>query len=131
MVFPPYNGSTMNIPEMGRKIKTLAEDGAGDWGPVAIILLVGLVSFGLGRLSALEEAWPAVALLAAPEAAGMREMAPGGLYVASRRGSTYHYPWCSGAQAIATANKVWFSSEEEARRAGYRAAKNCKGLGAE
>lgn len=121
----------MNIPELSLRIKNATEDVIGEWGVVIIVLLVGLASFGLGRLSALEEARPVVAIREALAEAKPREMSIGGLIVASRRGSAYHYPWCSGAEAIAVQNRIWFSSEEAARKAGYAPAKNCKGLGAE
>ncbi|MCA9052050.1 MAG: hypothetical protein KDA89_25100, partial [Planctomycetaceae bacterium] len=52
----------------------------------------------------------------------------GGKYVASRNGSKYHFPWCAGAQAMSETNKIWFDSVEEARKAGYTPAGNCKGL---
>jgi methylphosphotriester-DNA--protein-cysteine methyltransferase len=51
-----------------------------------------------------------------------------GTYVASKSGSAYHFPWCSGAQRIKEENKVWFETKEEAELAGYRPASNCKGL---
>jgi len=51
-----------------------------------------------------------------------------GAYVGSRNGSKYHFPWCPGAQQIKEENKVWFSSVEEAQKAGYTPAANCKGL---
>lgn len=119
----------MNIPEIGRKIKNWADDALHEWGIIVIVVLVALASFGLGRLSALEEAKPAVAVRqAAAAAASAREMSPGGQIVASRSGSAYHYPWCSGALRIAEQNKIWFASEEAAQSAGYRPARNCKGL---
>lgn len=95
--------------------------------PLAVIL-VGLASFGLGRLSMIEEMRPEIMLQNAAAAEAIQPIALGGLIVASRSGSTYHYPWCAGAQQIAEQNKRWFKSEEEARKAGYKAAKNCKGL---
>lgn len=55
-------------------------------------------------------------------------IAPGGQFVASKSGAKYHFPWCSGAQRISEANKIWFTSVEEARKAGYTPASNCKGL---
>lgn len=119
----------MNIPEIWLKIKNTAIDLVGEWGLVLIVLLVGLVSFGMGRLSALEEAKPAVSVRNASLEAEARGMPIGGLVVASRKGSAYHYPWCGGAQSITEGNKVWFESEAAARRAGYAPAKNCKGLG--
>ena len=51
-----------------------------------------------------------------------------GKVVASKRGSKYHYPWCSGAKRMSEKNKIWFATIEAARQAGYTPAKNCKGL---
>lgn len=113
---------------MGLKIKNWAEDAISEWGIMAIVILVGLASFGLGRLSAIEEARPAISVTEAQASAAALSITPGGLVVASRQGSAYHYPWCSGASTIKEGNKVWFESEETARRAGYVPAKNCKGL---
>lgn len=51
-----------------------------------------------------------------------------GAYVASKTGSKYHLPWCPGAQSMREENKVWFATKEDAERAGYKPASNCKGL---
>ena len=51
-----------------------------------------------------------------------------GLLVASKSGTKYHFPWCAGASQIAEKNKIWFNSYEEAQKAGYSRATNCKGL---
>lgn len=106
-----------------------ANHALGEWGLMAVVFLVALSSFGLGRLSALEEAKPSVSIRAAPKLQTPRGMYIGGLIVAARSGSAYYYPWCSGAAKIAAANRVWFPSEAAAREAGYAPAKNCKGLG--
>ena len=119
----------MNIPEIRQQIKNTLADGVGEWGLIAIVLLVGLASFGLGRLSALEEAKPVISVHQAAAVSGSRGISAGGLIVASRKGSAYHYPWCSGAQTIVAGNRVWFESEAAAKSAGYAPAKNCKGLG--
>lgn len=113
---------------MGLKIKNWTEGAVAEWGMIAIVMLLGLASFGLGRLSALEEARPAVAIRDAATNTGPRPIAIGGLVVASRSGSAYHFPWCPGAETIAERNKIWFKSEEAARAAGFSPAKNCKGL---
>ena len=49
-------------------------------------------------------------------------------FVGSKNSDKYHYPWCSGAKRIKEENKVWFSSREEAKAAGYVPAGNCEGL---
>jgi hypothetical protein len=51
-----------------------------------------------------------------------------GLLVGSINGNKYHFPWCSGASRIKEENKIWFLSYDEALRAGYDKALNCKGL---
>lgn len=48
--------------------------------------------------------------------------------VASKNGTKYHYPWCTGAKQITPQNLLTFDSIEEARAKGYTPALNCKGL---
>lgn len=107
---------------------------------VLLIIFVGFASFGLGRLSVLENSQPEITIekttLGSRESAasfaavqGQEESIPGeGAVVASRSGKAYHYPWCSGAKRIKEENKITFSTIAEARSAGYEPAKNCKGL---
>lgn len=116
------------VQEIWQRIKNAAEDGIAEWGSIIIILLLGVASFGLGRLSALEETQPVVTVREAPSIVAVRGMNFGGLIVASRNGSAYYYPWCAGAAKISTGNQLWFPSEKVARAAGFAAAKNCKGL---
>lgn len=113
------------------KIKGLGNDLVHEWGLILIVFLVALASFGLGRLSALEDARPPVSITQAPLAASPLALAPGGLFVAARSGSVYYYPWCAGASKILPQNRRWFTSEEAARKAGYSPAKACKGLAGE
>ena len=109
----------------------MSEGLVGEWGAILIMLFVGLASFGLGRLSSLEEIQPVISIREALADTTPQGLSAGGLIVASKKGSAYHYPWCPGAQTIATQNKVWFESEVAAQAAGYKPAKNCKGLGAQ
>lgn len=103
-----------------------------------LIILIAFSSFGLGRLSTLEisqkqeitftpSTLPAATALAQNTFLENSEIQSGTL-VASKNGTKYHFPWCSGAQRIKDENKVWFSSATEAKQAGYTAASNCKGL---
>ena len=124
-----YNNPVrQTIQEYWGKIKTALDHGLAEWGIFAIVVLVGFVSFGLGRLSAMQEARPPVSVSMASQMAAPAPVATGGLVVAARGGSAYYYPWCGGAQNIADGNRVWFKSEKEARAAGYAPAKNCRGL---
>lgn len=52
----------------------------------------------------------------------------GGGYVASKSGTRYYLPWCSGVSRIKEENKVWFSTKEEAEARGLTPAKNCEGM---
>jgi len=113
------------------KAKTIAYLGSGVGGDVAlflIILLVGLGSFGLGRLSTPHEGAGGINMRQAPVLPTPIPLPPGGTVVASRTGSVYYYPWCGGAKNINQANLIWYSSEEKAKAAGLRPAANCKGL---
>lgn len=119
-----------------------------------IIIFVGLASFGLGRLSVLEEVDDEVDIELSNDLGSMSSKTQdnevlasnsetkivsekntdenmsnvAGVVVASKSGKKYHYPWCSGAKQIAEKNKITFNSIEEARSAGYTPASNCKGL---
>lgn len=108
--------------------KGYLERGVGDWGLVLLLVLLSAASFGLGRLSVLESSRPPVSIGKMPAAVAPRGIYPGGMYVASRSGSAYYYPWCAGALKILPQNQRWFPDEESARQAGYAPAKNCKGL---
>lgn len=112
-----------------------------------LVFLVAFASFGLGRLSIYEEKRVPVEIKFS-ESAQMSSKSPmetisesgevmgastasaevGGEVVASKSGTKYHYPWCAGAKQIADKNKISFASTDEARRAGYTPAANCKGL---
>jgi hypothetical protein len=114
---------------------------------VTIIILVALISFGLGRLSKIRENRTPITIenavrniLASTPSVDTATTAtkPGfvansatreeKLFVASKNGTKYHYPWCPGALNIKEENKIWFSSKEQAEKAGYTRAGNCKGL---
>lgn len=139
----------MTIQELSLKCKKALE---GDLFVVLVIILVGIASFGLGRLSTLPGREPVkiyqnpasgTAFLSTASAG--RELGQGrgigqnqgtspsaprseGKYVASKNGSVYHLPSCSGAKRIKEENKIWFDTTEAAELAGYRKAANCEGL---
>ena len=138
-----------SIKEMERKIKGVGEKAHALLGHREItlsilIILVALVSFELGYLSHTEAessfsvlppltrelagGEPHSASYSAQTAALGAVGAVSGSYVASKNGSKYHYPWCSGAKRMKEENKVWFDSAEEALAAGYTPAANCPGL---
>jgi len=119
----------------------------GEWlkqyqGDIALVigfLLVALIAFGAGRLTAPEIVRNPVIIndsdafseeIVSPiknidnneqgnEIKPVADQKQQGLFVGSRSGSKYHWPWCSYAQKIKEENKVWFKDEAEAQAAGY------------
>jgi hypothetical protein len=122
----------------------------------AIIALVAIMAFGLGRLSALSsegsliihppsqaaaaayasvrdfadiaqpEPW-----LSAEEAPAKNPYAAGNPdgphnFSASKTGTKYYPAGCAGANRIKETNKIWFATEDEAKLAGYSKATSCK-----
>lgn len=128
----------MNITE----VVSIGKDGGmkpdGLWRKVflaLVIMLVALLSFGLGRLSAVGKSKPikieydSSLSIESPiqksQTAGVINARGEGI-VASRNGSKYHYPHCAGAKQIKEENKITFDSKEAAESSGYTLAANCK-----
>lgn len=113
-----------------------------------IVILVAFGSFGLGRLSKIEGSKAPVRIENSVEfpqnstsqalnkeisgqGASIISSIPNGTegqLVGSSGGTKYHFPWCSGAKTISEANKIYFTSKEDAESRGYTPASNCKGL---
>jgi len=133
---------TMSIKEFIEKSKGFPHRNKDVFIAILFILLA-FGSFGLGRLSMIEElktpvridgiAASVVNINKGQNIQPAKETLPpppqgGGLYVGSKNGSKYQFPWCSGAKRIKEGNKVIFNTKEGARAAGYTPAGNCKGL---
>ena len=108
-----------------------------------LLLLVGVVSFGLGRQSVLSSdlSYQAPAGIIFTEAAPRENIFPTASvspsvpstetstsFVASRTGTKYHRTDCPGAKQIKEENKLYFTTTELARAAGYTPAANCPNL---
>ncbi|MBI5138423.1 MAG: hypothetical protein HZA95_01330 [Candidatus Vogelbacteria bacterium] len=142
------------IPEEEDIIKYSAaekvEEGKGkyhDFFYVAVVLLVAVLGFGLGRLSKIESSKTPITIEYpedSPETAQNspktvqddhnRELARSSNYsssspiVASKNGTKYYFTWCSGASRITAKNRVYFSTATSAETAGFSKASNCPGL---
>lgn len=119
----------MSIPELIQKIKHPSGDTVHMFYVIGIMVMVGLASFALGRLSVIEQ--DGKATVSYPEEVvrrAERSVSENTTIVASRRGTRYYYSWCSGAENLSPANLIEFESVEDARRAGYTPATNCDGL---
>lgn len=143
-----------------QKVKQWSGKHQNDLFVAALIFLVSMMSFGLGRLSL---SWPQKVPITITSNDEIRSMNyattsfyntsrtfPRGIgkvrdksganpdakliqnsmgaYVASKSGSSYHFPWCPGALKIKEGNKIWFETREEAVSRGFKPAGNCPGL---
>lgn len=111
---------------------------------IAVLVLVGVivisagwwtVSASKGSVESSEKVYPKVELSDSGLKGGQGEAVDGGStsstsgsgrYVASKNGSKYFPEDCSSSKTIKEANKVYFNTPEEAQKAGYELAKNCK-----
>lgn len=120
-----------------------------------LIVLVGIGSFGLGRISvakpspqtpvllqqgaslpistdqtpakAVSTFGPTPLVLTQPsETSKSADVVPStGAFVASKAGTKYHALTCPGAKTIKETNKIYFATTDEAEAAGYTRAANC------
>lgn len=108
---------------------------------IITIILVALISFGIGRLTTPTKE---PVLIKNLEKASIEEIKGNlegdkriqrdekgtyeGKVVGSKNSDKYHLPECPGAKQISEKNKIWFDSIEQAEKAGYKPAANCPGL---
>lgn len=113
-----------------------------------LIILVGVISFGLGRtsISTPADTVETTRIELAPEpfimpandggavagvttdSSGADVSAAAQRLVASKTGARYHLLDCPSAGQIKESNKVYFATPAEAEAAGYTKAANCPGL---
>lgn len=133
-----------------QKIKSFIESEKGkDILVVIIVILVGLGSFQLGRLSVKSTESSGVkieyldeksgeyidqtaSVISASESmaknsfGGTIQNSTGKNYFASSRGSKYYSIGCSAGKSIKMENRVYFATSEEAESAGYELSTSCK-----
>src|SRR3989344_2605165 len=102
----------MTIAGVGAKCKALVGRIPRDALVLAVLILASLASFGLGYLAGQDQAagegsdisieiTAPAAVATAPETAATTKQ---GVYVASKNGTKYYLPTCSGAKRISDAN---------------------------
>lgn len=138
----------MSIQDSLLKFKAFATSPESYYG--VLLICIALAAFGLGRLSGLTQvstsniasagierfdAHPKIETVStetesteSQDGASEPAVSSAKTYVASKNGTKYHLPWCSGAQRMKEENKVWFETKEEAEAQGYAPAANCKGI---
>ncbi len=100
----------------------------------SILILVAILSFGLGKMSANQEKRTPIILGSFEVSKNSNiPVIPASFkveeeIVASKNGKSYYLSSCASANRILPENKITFSSREVAEKAGYKPAQNCKGL---
>lgn len=117
---------------MWEKLKSFLRDDALFY--TVLLLLVAVISFGLGRSAGMNESSgqgesrnKAAIEILEPNTESEESLpnSTSGEVVASKSGSKYHLPSCPGASQIKPENIVRFSSAAAATAAGYTPAANC------
>ncbi len=141
------NGSNMELPD----VETVSFNDEGKiesnsiirkFFLIFVIILVSLLSFGLGRLSGndqgkgieirLDETYSTTTSSYIGNKEEITKSVPkvevgtSSVVVGSIKGTKYHYLYCTGAKQIAEANKITFTNAAAAEMAGYTLALNCK-----
>ena len=116
---------------MWEKLKSFLADDAIFYS--VLILLIGVISFGLGRQSVLErQSDNNIVESAGVVFSQLKDEVPTEVLsievVASKSGTKYHLLDCPGAKQIKDTNKVYFKSIDLAEAAGYTPAGNCPEL---
>jgi hypothetical protein len=101
----------------------------GEWFLGLTLVLVALLAFGLGRYSILKPKKTPIKIQAMESVNKITTQNNlTGQVVASKQGSKYYLPTCSGVKRIKPENLISFSGVAEAKAAGYEPAANCPGL---
>ena len=122
-----------------QKIKAFVESEKGkDILTVIIVILVGLGSFELGRLSkengatGIEKEYPNQMTNQAAEYSSLLQNtriekdSSEKNFFASNRGTKYYSIGCSAGKDIKQENRIYFTKKEEAERAGYELSSSCR-----
>lgn len=98
-----------------------------------VIVLVALLSFGIGRLTGGGKGEPVrieydANLSGSNQSSSVINAVTNSRegIVASKNSDKYHYSYCPGAKQISEKNLVTFTSAESAEASGYTLASNCK-----
>ncbi|MCX6752189.1 MAG: hypothetical protein NTZ87_01670 [Candidatus Nomurabacteria bacterium] len=119
------------------KIKLFIESEKGkDIMIVVIVILVGLASFELGRLSkedtnaGIKIEYPSQTANQTTDSvsttsANQNTISVGKTFFASSKGGKYYTISCSAGKTIKQENRIYFATGEEAQKAGYTLSSSC------
>lgn len=114
----------MTIADMGIKCKALPARIPRDVLIIGVLLTASSASFGLGFLAG-QDVGQGSGTDPLTSPSGTLKTMP---VVASKTGTKYYLPGCSGIDRITDDNKVWFASPQLAQAQGYEPAMQCDGL---
>lgn len=133
----------MSIPNIFHKIKSKTHIDKATIIYLLIIVGVGIGSFGLGKLSGQNKDTTGINTPTEQQSFFNNNTLNSGAvksenaniidtnqrekrFVASKNGKMYYIVGCSGASRIKEENQVWFSSESDAQKSGYKLSTTCK-----
>lgn len=96
-----------------------------------LVVLASTLSYGLGRLTKLEENRPPITITPVSSSTFetikiIDEVSSDTRIVASQKGTKYYFPWCGSSKSIKVENRRYFNSALAAEAAGYTRAGNCQ-----
>lgn len=99
-----------------------------------IVFLLIITAFILGRLSKIFQETPIFSFESKEQEEEFFTREKNELFgkyststiVASSGGKKYYFVWCKGSENIREKNRVYFTDEVSAQKAGYKLASNCK-----
>jgi len=111
-------------------LKQLVKKNTVDIVLIITVILIALISFGIGYLIASQTENQSIIIQnpSLNSASVVKTIEPAfakasadkkGKFVGSINSNKYHWPDCSFAKRISEENQIWFSSEQEAQNAGY------------
>lgn len=116
----------MTIAETREQCKNLIGRIPRDVLVISILVLASSLSFGLGYLAGVDaQEADSLTVTHSLSTTPSTSTTTGGQVVASKSGTKYYLPTCTGAERISDGNKVWFVSAFAAEKAGYSRAANC------
>lgn len=103
---------------------------------ILVFIFIAIIFFIFGRLSVLEERHEPIRILyGIDQSANVIQSTESNtasqnteVVIGSKTGKKYYFPWCGTVKMIKPENQIKFSSIDEAKRAGFVAGGNCKGL---
>lgn len=127
----------MSIHNLFNKIKSKIHVDKEDFMYLSIIVVIGIGSFGLGRLSASsiynDNTQNSLKIAENTENKEENRVVNDEIeksidkrYVASKNGKMYYPLGCSSSSRIKKENQIWFATSEDAEKSGYTLSSTCK-----